>query len=230
MLLDSYFMLDILKEIDEKFSVLQSLVGSNGDSSQQQLIVAVCKEIGGRLDTCRELIGDLQTDRMSAIYRHLGFIMSHPSLAQANLDDILRYDFPTIRDLILKRVRQLDFAHPVLQKSCATLYAQRHYTAAIREAFSVWKEHACATFDLPNTLDGHALIDQLFSRTGRARRYPADDMQVAFLEYCKSVYSLFRNKLSHSSYQATPYDVDAALAGINLMLHHIDEDVAKHDN
>lgn len=178
MIFDSYFAMDKLVQIEKKLAILDSLISMNGDGSQQQNISVLCEDVRDKLSIFSRLVGELNTDRLGAFYRHLGFIERHPRLARANFEDI---------------------------ESAA------------------WKDYCCKKLKFESTLDGHALIDRLFSSSGMARGDRGEDIEKAFQDYCKSSFTFFRNKLSHNLYQAVPYEVDAALSAINLMLIQVDK-------
>jgi hypothetical protein len=72
------------------------------------------------------LVGTLSTDRIPAFYRHLGFIMRHPKLAQGNYVDIKRSDYPIIRDIVLNRIKKINFTHPLLYEGYIDLYTQNN--------------------------------------------------------------------------------------------------------
>lgn len=172
---------------------------------------------------CKFLDG-IKTDRISAFYRHISFVLKDPkAYGEANLKDIMDYDLPKIKELYLEKLKSFPYLDRQLKDECENLLINCEYDSVIRKAFVVFKDRAVKQFNLPNNLDGEILVNRLFSPDkGLIQVSVEKDKREAFRDFCVGLFKYFRNAYAHNLIDNPEYVVETVISAINMILKTMD--------
>ena len=95
--------------------------------------------------------------------------------------------------------------------------------AAVREAWVIFKTRVVKLFDIPDSLDGHRLADQVFGAGGATDGMLPDGEREGYLNLFKGLYTLSRNPVAHNDIDPSPRDIDAVLSLINSALGRMNQ-------
>ena len=161
-------------------------------------------------------------------HRHLNWIdfrlnKGEPIRCLQDPIDIAEHDLPGV----LKRFDEwYEDQSPVsadLDARLLPLLAAGQLNSAGREAWVVLKRRLVEAFELPDSLDGHKLVEKVFGPNGAsAGRLPERDRQ-AYCHLLKGLYTLNRNLIAHNDADLDPEGSDAVVALINQVLVKVDE-------
>ena len=87
--------------------------------------------------------------------------------------------------------------------------------AAVREAWAIFKTRMVTMFNLPSTLDGHKLAEELFGTGGAMAETLGSSEREGYLNLFKGLYSLIRNPIAHNDLPPNPDETEAVIALVN---------------
>lgn len=109
-----------------------------------------------------------------------------------------------------------------LRAAVVHLVRIRDFSSAIRAAFVVLTQRLRRNYNLSGSLDGPALINEIFgSRSTRKTDIEEKDRQ-AIRDYLSGMYGVLRNKYAHDNPALDLTELEAALSSVNLALKLIE--------
>ena len=127
-------------------------------------------------------------------------------------------DIPQVLALFERWYENQAPVDPGLQERVSSLVSVGELDSALRKAWVYFKTRAVELFGLPESLDGHKLIDALFSDTGKTVGILPSSEREAHLNLFKGLYVLSRNPIGHNDVQPSPEEFDAVLMLLNSTL------------
>ena len=161
--------------------------------------------------------------RGNGLFRHMGFINRYistgrPGLCAQDVSDIIEFDIPGVLRSFDRWYESRSPVEPGLRESVTSLVSAGELDSALRRAWVYFKTRSVGLFGLPDDLDGHRLVDSLFSDRGKTVGILANSEREAYLNLFKGLYVLSRNQVGHNDVQPDPEEFEAVLALINSTL------------
>ncbi|QGP92671.1 hypothetical protein MGLY_20590 [Neomoorella glycerini] len=168
--------------------------------------------------------------RFKDLSRHISFGMYYstkqPGIQgiQGNLQDIILYDIPAIRQWILEFME--GHIDGELLEVTKKRLQNNDYIGAVRAAFPLFSQRMRLSFGIDASVkDGAKLIDKVFGETTtihlRNGAILTGKEKESFNSLLKGLYQLVRNNAIHEHDSITLEQADAALATLNYVLRTI---------
>ena len=129
--------------------------------------------------------------------------------------DILGADVPTVLQCFDEWCHSQAPQDPDLSKRLEPYIKAGQLNAAVRETWAIFKTRMVNMFNLPSTLDGHKLAEELFGTDGATAEILGGSEREGYLNLFKGLYSLIRNPVTHNDLPPNPDETEAAIALVN---------------
>ena len=152
--------------------------------------------------------------------RHLGWInyrlnRNEPGACMGDPVDIAEVDMPAILRCFDEWCERQSPPDIDLSKRLEPHIKAGQLNAAVREAWAIFKTRMVNTFNLPSTLDGHKLAEELFGANGATSGILRGSEREGYLNLFKGLYSLIRNPIAHNDLPSNPDEAEAVIALVN---------------
>ena len=166
------------------------------------------------------------------LLRHLSFIeywlgKNNPISCAHDPIDIAKHDLPAVLALFNEWYERHSPGSAELPDRLAPLITTGQLNAAARESWAIFKSRMVDLFGLPDELDGHKLVDQLFGTDGATAGILSNSDRRGYANLFKGLYTLNRNPISHNDVPLNPEEIDAVLALVNSGLRKIESLAAR---
>lgn len=104
-----------------------------------------------------------------------------------------------------------------LSKNTERLLINREFSPAVVQSFKLLTDKLRRRYKI-KSLDGHKLIDEIYSQTGKAKGRMNESTREGLMLLMKGMYMLFRNEHAHNKLKTKPYESEAVLSMINYLL------------
>lgn len=132
--------------------------------------------------------------------------------------DIIKNDIPDI----LRRFNEWYDARSEiddeLKEALLSLINAGQLDSALRKAWAIFKSRMTDAFNLSQDLDGHKLVEELFSDDGALIELMDSKERNGYANLLKGLYTLNRNPVVHNDVTPSPTEVDATIAMIHKVL------------
>ncbi len=223
LLILEYKIAQLFSDIEKLANSLYSTIKiKEFDFDEAQLRITI---IDSKFAKLERLLPSLNTDRVAAFKRHMGFVKGYlyKNLAPNNLKEVIEIDIPGIKQAYYEKLQEFSYLDPDLRTACENLLVACEFDSAIRKAFLVLKKRAMQKFGVPAELDGEALVNYLFSLDRGKIRVASDNAkQLAFRNYCSGLFGFFRNIFAHNLVDNPEYVTETILSTINMLLKLMD--------
>ena len=154
------------------------------------------------------------------MWRHLHWIQyrldrNQPGACVSDPVDILEADVPAVLQCFddwCDRQAPQDFD---LGKRLEPHIKAGQLNAAVRETWAIFKTRMVNMFNLPSTLDGHKLAEELFGTGGATAEILGGSEREGYLNLFKGLYALIRNPIVHNDLPPNPDETEAVIALVN---------------
>ena len=160
------------------------------------------------------------------IRRHLYWIDRRigerlPLACAGDAADIAGQDIP---DIVERFDRWYLLSSPLdagLADGLSPLISTGELDSALRKAWVVFKTRMVDLFGVADHLDGHRLVDRLFTADGPTSDILSGSDREAYLNLFKGLYVLSRNPIGHNDIEVNPAEAEAVITLINSALVNI---------
>ena len=181
------------------------------------------RAIDNLLAACPKAVKSREMRNNRGLLRHMSWIKRYiaqrkPTHCAHDPVAIAEMDIPQV---LARFNRWYENQAPVdtgLQEGVSSLVSVGELDSALRKAWVYFKTKAVELFGLPESLDGHKLIDALFSDAGKTVGILSNSEREAHLNLFKGLYVLSRNPVGHNDVQPSPEEFDAVLMLLNSTL------------
>lgn len=134
---------------------------------------------------------------------------------------VLECDLPAVLDAFDDWYATASGIDPELVERLRPFNGVSHINSAGREAWAIFKTRVIEAYDLPDDIDGHALVDRLFSDDDPVVPSLSDGERRGYRNLLKGLYTLHRNPVAHNDQEPNPGAADAVIALIGICLSRI---------
>lgn len=169
-----------------------------------------------------------EAKRTTKLLRHINWIHKRlnerlPLAVVGDPIDIVQIDLPAVLEIFDKWYCRQSPVDAEIRERLTPLTTAGHSKAAARELWIIFKSRMVKSFDLPNNLDGHKLVDTLFSKSGRTVDIFTDEQRQGYLNLFKGLYTLFRNPVMHGDASVNTEEVESVIALVNSFLVRVEQ-------
>ena len=160
--------------------------------------------------------------------RHLSFMKTYLGRGDKNscrgdINDICNFDIPALEQAFQDWCASRNHYDSELQEKISPLFLERQLDSAVRKGFVILKERLVKNFDLPASLDGRDLVNQVFGQRGcLAEKIPEPERE-SMRNLLNGIFGVFRNLYDHKDVEPEWHEVEATLSLINWALKRIDK-------
>lgn len=134
---------------------------------------------------------------------------------------VLECDLPAVLNAFNDWYATTSGIDPELLERLRPFNGVSHINSACREAWTIFKTRATKACDLPDDIDGHALVERLFGDDDPAVSSLSDGERQGYRNLFKGLYTLCRNPVAHNDQEPNPAEADAVIALIGICLSRI---------
>lgn len=166
------------------------------------------------------------TRNASNLARHISYMIDHLSKGnlekcRGDINDICNNDIRHIENAFREWCKKQEHYDSELATGISSLVLRQEHDSAIRKAFVILKARLVKLFGAPDTLDGSALVNHIFKKSG-CHGLSIDDGELqAIRDLLAGLYGVFRNKHAHNNVVPSWAELDAIISMINFILKEL---------
>lgn len=221
--------ISVLEKLEECLSIVEELREKLRKSRKPKGFLEKIDLLVSKFENFEDILPKTKKgiDRRQAFHRHISFVKGYfgkdQNLVVGNLDDVLRFDIPTLKEEMKRSFYNI--LHPHLREACDKLILSGEYDSVIRKSFLVVRELAKVRFSKvkAKNLDGKDLMTFLFHpESGQIKVHDERRKQEGFMNWAISLYVFFRNDDMHNLKERAACENECIIMSINLLLFAID--------